>query len=81
MPQLDGAIVKDRAQRLRAKGEAELRAHLEAQIGATRLVLTERGGIGRTEQFTAVRLTSAAEPGTFLDLTVAGHDGRQLLAA
>jgi threonylcarbamoyladenosine tRNA methylthiotransferase MtaB len=81
MPQLDGAIVKDRAQRLRAKGEAALRAHLEAQIGATRLVLTERGGIGRTEQFTAVRLTSAAEPGTFLDLTVAGHDGRQLLAA
>ncbi len=81
MPQLDGAIVKERAQRLRAKGEAALRAHLEAQIGATRLVLTERGGIGRTEQFTAVRLTSAAEPGTFLDLTVAGHDGRQLLAA
>ena len=81
MPQLDRAIVKERAQRLRAKGEAALRVHLEGQIGATRLVLTERGGIGRTEQFTAVRLTSAAEPGTFLDLTVAGHDGRQLLAA
>jgi threonylcarbamoyladenosine tRNA methylthiotransferase MtaB len=81
MPQLDRAIVKERAQRLRAKGEAALRAHLEAQIGLQRLVLTERGGIGRTEQFTAVRLAAPVEPGTFLDLTVAGHDGRQLLAA
>jgi threonylcarbamoyladenosine tRNA methylthiotransferase MtaB len=44
-------------------------------------VLTERGGIGRTEQFTAVRLASPVAPGTLLDLTVAGHDGRQLLAA
>src|SRR5664279_3531973 len=81
MPQLERGIVKERAQRLRAKGEAALRAHLDAQIGAKRLVLTERGGIGRTEQFTAVRLASAVEPGTFLDLTMAGHDGRQLLAA
>jgi hypothetical protein len=28
-----------------------------------------------------MRLASPAEPGTILDLTVAGHDGRQLLAA
>ena len=81
MPQLDRAIVKERAQRLRAKGEVALAQYLEAQVGSRRLVLTERGGIGRTEQFTAVRLASAVEPGTFLDLTVAGHDGRQLLAA
>jgi threonylcarbamoyladenosine tRNA methylthiotransferase MtaB len=81
MPQLDRAIVKERAQRLRAKGEAALVRHLEVQIGARRLVLTERGGIGRTEQFTAVRLASAVAPGAILDLTIAGHDGRQLLAA
>jgi threonylcarbamoyladenosine tRNA methylthiotransferase MtaB len=81
MPQLDRAIVKQRAQRLRAKGEAALRAHLDAQLGALRRVLTERGGIGRTEQFTAVRLASAVAPGAILDLTMAGHDGRQLLAA
>jgi threonylcarbamoyladenosine tRNA methylthiotransferase MtaB len=81
MPLIDRAIVKERAQRLREKGEAALRAHLEAQVGGQRRVLTERGGIGRTEQFTAVRLALPAEPGTFLDLTVAGHNGRQLLAA
>ncbi len=81
MPQLDRAIVKERAQRLRAKGEAALARHLEAQIGQQRRVLTERGGIGRTEQFTAVRLAAPVAPGRLLDLTMAGHDGRQLLAA
>ena len=81
MPQLDRAVIKERAARLRETGETALRAHLDAQVGHRRQVLTERGGIGRTEQFTAVRLASAVEPGTFLDVTMAGHDGRQLLAA
>jgi threonylcarbamoyladenosine tRNA methylthiotransferase MtaB len=81
MPQLDRVIVKERAQRLREKGEAALGAYLERQIGSQQLVLTERGGIGRTEQFTAVRLAAAVEPGRLLDLTMAGHNGRQLLAA
>ena len=51
------------------------------EIGATRRVLTESRDIGRTEQFTPVRLASTAVPGTILDLTMAAHDGRQLLAA
>jgi threonylcarbamoyladenosine tRNA methylthiotransferase MtaB len=81
MPQLDRTTVKERAQRLREKGEAALARHLAAQVGASRCVLTERGGIGRTEQFTPVRLSVPIEPGVFLDLAIAGHDGRQLLAA
>jgi len=81
MPQLDRALIKERAQRLRQRGDAALRAHLDAQVGVMHRVLTERGGIARTEQFTAVRLNSPVAPGLFLDLTVAGHDGRQLLAA
>lgn len=81
MPQLDRGLVKERASRLRSTGEAALRAHLERQIGARLLVLTERGGIGRTEQFLPVRLAAKAEHGMMLDVTIAGHDGRQLLAA
>jgi len=81
MPQLARDVVKERARRLRDKGEAALRGHLEPQIGARRLVLTERGGIGRTEQFTPVLLNAPVAPGIFLDLTIAAHDGRQLLAA
>jgi threonylcarbamoyladenosine tRNA methylthiotransferase MtaB len=81
MPQLDRGLVKDRAQRLRAKGEAALARYLDGEVGRSRRVLTERGCIGRTEQFTAVRLNAPIEPGVFIDLSIAGHDGRQLLAA
>ena len=81
MPQLDRTVIKERAQRLRKKGEAALYRHLASEVGAQRRVLTERGGIARTEQFTPVRLSTPIEPGVFLDLSIAGHDGRQLLAA
>jgi threonylcarbamoyladenosine tRNA methylthiotransferase MtaB len=81
MPAVAPAIVKERARALRQKGEAALRRHLEAEIGARRRVLTEAGGSGRTAQFTKVRLAGAPAPGTLVDVTIAGHDGRQLLAA
>ncbi|MDP2411340.1 MAG: tRNA (N(6)-L-threonylcarbamoyladenosine(37)-C(2))-methylthiotransferase MtaB [Pseudolabrys sp.] len=81
MPQLDRGLIKERAARLRGKGDAALRNHLDAQVGARHRVLTERGGIGRTEQFLPVRLSLPADHGKMLDLTMAGHDGRQLLAA
>jgi len=81
MPQVDRAVVKDRARRLREKGEAVLRRHLDAEVGARRRVLTESNGIGRTEQFTAVRLAPDTAHGVMLDVTIAGHDGRQLRAA
>jgi threonylcarbamoyladenosine tRNA methylthiotransferase MtaB len=81
MPQLDRVLVKERAARLRDKGATALARHLDAQVGTRRRVLTERGGLAHTEQFTAVRLAAPLEPGTLLDLTMTGHDGRQLLAA
>jgi threonylcarbamoyladenosine tRNA methylthiotransferase MtaB len=81
MPAVRGDIIKARAKKLRDAGEAALRRHLDSEVGAHRLVLTERGGIGRTEQFTAVRLPSRPEPGLLLNLAVVGHDGRHLLAA
>ena len=81
MPQVAGDVVKERAARLRAKGAAALAQHLERQIGARRRVLTEAGGIGRTEQFTLVRLSASVPRGLMLDVSIAGHDGRQLLAA
>jgi threonylcarbamoyladenosine tRNA methylthiotransferase MtaB len=81
MPQVAGGAVKDRARRLRQKGEQALRRHLDHQIGASRLVLAERGGVGRTEQFTPVRLSAPVEPGVIVNAAIAGHDGRHLLAA
>ena len=81
MPQVSGDVIKQRAARLRDKGAKALARHLQNEIGALRRVLTEQGGIGRTEQFTAVRLAAPVARGLMLDVTIAGHDGRQLLAA
>jgi len=81
MPQVARDIVKDRARRLRAQGDAALRAHLDAQVGRTRGVLVESPRQGRTEHFTMVGFNAPAESGMVLDMTIAGHDGRQLLAA
>jgi threonylcarbamoyladenosine tRNA methylthiotransferase MtaB len=81
MPQVPRAVIKERAARLRQKGDAGLRAHLEREVGARRHVLAEQPALARTEQFTPVRLSHHAAPGTLLHVRIAGHDGRQLLAA
>jgi threonylcarbamoyladenosine tRNA methylthiotransferase MtaB len=81
MPQVPAQLRKARALMLRQDGEAALRRHLDAEIGARRRVLTEANGVGRTEQFTAVRLAEPAGPGRMLDLTIANHNGKQLIAA
>jgi threonylcarbamoyladenosine tRNA methylthiotransferase MtaB len=80
MPQVARPVVKERAKRLRQKGEAALRRHLDGEIGTRRQVLAESDRNGRTEQFTPVRLATPAA-GAILDLTITGHDGRRLMAA
>ncbi len=81
MPQLDRVLVKERARRLREKGEVALARHLDMQVGAQRRVMAKSSGVGRTEQFTPVRFAATVTPGAIVDLTIADHDGRQLLAA
>ncbi|HEX2726894.1 MAG TPA: tRNA (N(6)-L-threonylcarbamoyladenosine(37)-C(2))-methylthiotransferase MtaB [Beijerinckiaceae bacterium] len=81
MPQVARDVVKDRARRLRDKGEAALRKHLASEIGARRRVLTETDRLGRTEGFTLVRFETPVRPGEILDVAIGGHDGRELLAA
>jgi threonylcarbamoyladenosine tRNA methylthiotransferase MtaB len=81
MPQIAREVVKDRARLLREKGERALRMHLDTEIGAQRSVLVEASSAGRTEQFTLVGLKHPIESGTIIDVTISGHDGRQLLAA
>jgi threonylcarbamoyladenosine tRNA methylthiotransferase MtaB len=81
MPQVAREVVKQRAARLRQKGEAALRAHLDREVGARRRALAEQPLLARTEQFTPVRLAAPATPGALFDVRIVGHDGRQLLAA
>ncbi len=80
MPQLPGAVVKQRAARLRRKGEAALAARLDGMIGSRYPVLMERGGIGRTPCFTPVQIGNVAH-GTFLDVRITGRSGEQLTGA
>jgi len=81
MPQVARDVVKERARRLRERGARALQSHLDAEIGATRHVLTESHEIGRTAQFTKVKLAQPVDPGQIVVVKIAAHDGRLLLAA
>ena len=78
MPLVKREIIKERAARLREAGSARLAAHFRAQAGKTLRVLTERGGIGRAEDFTPVRV-GAMEPGNIIEVKISGDDGAALL--
>jgi threonylcarbamoyladenosine tRNA methylthiotransferase MtaB len=78
MPQVNGVAIKDRAQRLRATGEAALRKRLASEIGAIRQVLIESGKQGRTEHFLPVAICGET-PGAVLALSMTGHDGARLI--
>ena len=80
MPQVPRAIVKDRAARLRQKGEAALQARLDGMKGSRHMVLAERGGIGRTPCFTPVEIGDVAY-GTFLAVAITGRRSTHLTGA
>jgi threonylcarbamoyladenosine tRNA methylthiotransferase MtaB len=77
MPQVASPVIKERARRLRAAGEAALARRLAADVGSTREVLIESATAGRTEHFLPVAIAGAT-PGEVHRLTIAGHDGARL---
>ncbi|MGA7383922.1 MAG: tRNA (N(6)-L-threonylcarbamoyladenosine(37)-C(2))-methylthiotransferase MtaB, partial [Methylocella sp.] len=79
MPAVAPEIVKARAKRLREAGAAALRKHLAAQTGKILPVLTERGGTGRTEDFSRVKIGDVP-PSQMIDVVIAGNDGKMLEA-
>ena len=66
MPQVPRAVIKERAARLRAGGEAALQKRLAAEIGSTRQVLMKSGKQGRTEHFLPVAIPGET-PGAVQD--------------
>lgn len=80
MPQVARAQIKERAARLRAAGTVALERHLDRQRGRTIEVLTERGGIGRAQDFAEVAIPAHLPSGTLAKAYVTGHDGRRLSA-
>jgi threonylcarbamoyladenosine tRNA methylthiotransferase MtaB len=74
MPPVAPAIVKARATRLRAAGEASHRRHLDRLIGQPVRALVERPGRARAEDFTEVAFEGEAAPGVVIAGVIAGHD-------
>ncbi|MHA7898647.1 MAG: tRNA (N(6)-L-threonylcarbamoyladenosine(37)-C(2))-methylthiotransferase MtaB [Henriciella sp.] len=81
MPQLEKAVIKARAARLRAVGQAALIKHLDAHIGGETEVLIERETAGRLPDFTPVSFDRlSAEAGRPIRARIIGHDETRLKA-
>ena len=79
-PQLERAVIKDRANRLRAKADEALQRHLDGMIGRVSAALVEKPGFARAGNFAGIRIPEAQVPraGALVDIDVTGHDGREL---
>jgi threonylcarbamoyladenosine tRNA methylthiotransferase MtaB len=70
MPQLDKAVIKERAARLRAKGEERNAAFLARAVGQRQRILLETPKQGRNEQFAQVRFAQEMSPGAIVEAHV-----------
>ncbi|MCH2458120.1 MAG: tRNA (N(6)-L-threonylcarbamoyladenosine(37)-C(2))-methylthiotransferase MtaB, partial [Henriciella sp.] len=82
MPQLEKALIKERAARLREVGERALARHLDTHVGAVRDVLVEQENDGRLSDFSRVALTGFAtlEAGRPVPARIVAQDGQKLIA-
>ncbi|RPE64786.1 threonylcarbamoyladenosine tRNA methylthiotransferase MtaB [Pacificibacter maritimus] len=78
--QVNGTVIKARAARLRAAGNAQVQKHLQSQVGRTHAILMENPNMGRTEQFTEVSFASAQTEGTLVTASILGHEDGRLIA-
>jgi threonylcarbamoyladenosine tRNA methylthiotransferase MtaB len=78
MPQLAGPTIRERAAKLRQKGQAALAACLDAQVGRQAELLMERTDLGRTPAFAEVEIGTDAAPATLVNVRVTGSDGSRL---
>jgi threonylcarbamoyladenosine tRNA methylthiotransferase MtaB len=77
MPPVAPETIKARAKRLREAGDAALRMHLASLTGKTLPVLSERGGIGRSEDFTRVKIGNVPAS-QIINAVILGNDGKML---
>lgn len=77
MPQVDLAVRKERAARLRALGERQAEKFMQSQIGKLCSVLVEKEGVGHTEHFAPVKLEGNAPAGKIVEtlITRKNEDG------
>ena len=79
MPQLDGRLIRHRADALRARGSARLECFLDNAAGSHDQLLVETGNAGHGRNFAKMRLQGdMASPGELVDVTVLERDGQHL---
>lgn len=79
MPQLDGRLVRQRADALRARGGQRLEGFLDNVVGSHEQLLVESGNAGHGRNFAKMRLAGdMASPGELLDVRVLERDGQHL---
>jgi threonylcarbamoyladenosine tRNA methylthiotransferase MtaB len=81
MPPVAREVVKERAARLRAAGDAALARHLDRQVGRAVEALVEREGRARAADFTEIAFEGAAPVGGLARFRLTGHDGRRAIGA
>ncbi len=82
MPQVNGAIIKERAKILREAGERQLKKYLANQIGKEFKVLIEKNFSGKTENFLDVKISDGKnlKSGEIMEVQVYETEGNFLIA-
>ena len=80
MPQVLKPIMKERAARLRSKGERALAVRLQSLVATEQTILVENQRLGRTACFAQVRLSGMAEPGSFRRVRISDATEKHLIA-
>jgi len=78
MPQVHGTLIKQRARRLRKKGETALNNCAHMLDGTKAEILVEAEFSGRTQHFMPVRLEVSATPGEVINVQLTCNAGHQL---
>jgi threonylcarbamoyladenosine tRNA methylthiotransferase MtaB len=78
MPPLAPGTVRERAARLRAKGDEAMARRLAAMVGQSREILMEYSGQGYTACFAPVRPEGTAVPGTLVRVLLTGVEQGRL---
>jgi len=80
MPQVPRAVAKERAGRLRAKGDEALAKHFAGLVGSEQTVLIEKPGLGRTPCFAPVRFAGTGLPAALARVHISGAARDHLMA-
>ena len=77
MPQLDRALIKERAARLREAGQRLHQTHLDSMVGTRQWLLVENNGLAHTENFT-LAAAPGLRPRDLVQVAITGHNGKHL---